>query len=50
MTEEDKSMVHTAAFFVSICYAPWFLEAFVVKKKPLNDLNAIKEVYSFQAR
>ena len=34
MNEEEKKMVDTAAFFVSICYGPWFLNHMLYKNPP----------------
>ena len=36
MNEEEKTMLETAAFFISICYAPWFLKSYMVVKAPLK--------------
>jgi hypothetical protein len=37
MNEEEKTMVETAAFFGSVCYATWFLKSFyLVEKSPLQ--------------
>ncbi len=37
MNEEEKTMVETAAFFVSDCYATWFLKSYyLVEKSPLQ--------------
>jgi hypothetical protein len=37
MNEEEKKMVETASFFVSICYAPWFLKSSIGYKASAND-------------
>jgi hypothetical protein len=39
MNEEEKKMVETASYFVSICYAPWFLKFYLSQA---NDFEAIK--------
>jgi hypothetical protein len=41
LNEEEKNLLY-AAFFISVCYAPWFLKSYVVEKSPFNDLAAIK--------
>jgi hypothetical protein len=38
-------MLEIAAFFISVCYASWFLKSYVVEKSPFNDLAAIKSVF-----
>lgn len=43
--EEEKKMLETAAFFISVCYAPWFLKSYLVDKSPSNDLAAIKSAF-----
>jgi hypothetical protein len=43
---EEKTMVETAAFFVSVCYAPRFLKSYyLVDKAPYNDLSAFKSAF-----
>jgi hypothetical protein len=39
INEEEKMMLETAALFISICYAPWFI---MVTKASSDDLSAIK--------
>lgn len=46
MNEEEKKMVETASFFVSICYAPWFLKSYLGSKAPANDLSAFKASFA----
>lgn len=48
MNEEERTMVETAAFFVSICYAPWFLKCYLADKAPKNDLEAFKDAFNIQ--
>jgi hypothetical protein len=43
MNEEEKKMVETASYFVSICYAPWFLKSYLSQG---NDLEAIKTCFT----
>ncbi len=38
-------MLETAALFISICYAPWFIKFYMVTKAPSNDLSAIKSSF-----
>ena len=45
MNQEEKKMVETAAFFVSICYGPWFLKSYFVDKATCNDLVAYKAAF-----
>ena len=45
INEEEKMMLETAALFISICYAPWFLKSYMVAKAPSNDLSAIKSSF-----
>jgi hypothetical protein len=40
--------VDTAAFFISICYASWFLKSYLVNKSPSNELPAIKSAFIFK--
>jgi hypothetical protein len=40
INEDEKIMMETAALFISICYAPWFLKSYMVNKAPSNDLSA----------
>ena len=42
MNEEEKAMVETAAFFVSICYDSWFLKSYLIDNAPRNNLPAFK--------
>jgi hypothetical protein len=30
INEEEKTMLETAALFISICYAPWFIKFYMV--------------------
>jgi hypothetical protein len=48
LNEEEKNMLEIAAFFVSVCYAPWFLKSYVVEKSPFNDLAAIKSAFQIK--
>jgi len=43
MDEEEKKMVEIASYFVSICYAPWFLKSYLSQA---NDLKAIKTSFT----
>ncbi len=43
MNEEEKKMLETASYFVSICYAPWFLKSYLSQA---NDLEAIKTSFT----
>ena len=45
INEEEKMMLETAALFISIYYAPWFLKSYMVAKAPSNDLSAIKSSF-----
>jgi hypothetical protein len=45
INEEEKMMLETAALFISICYAPWFIKFYMVTKAPSNDLSAIKSSF-----
>lgn len=40
--------VETAAFFISICYAPWFLKSYLVEHAFHNDLMAFKQAFEIQ--
>jgi hypothetical protein len=43
---EEKTMVETAAFFVSVCYAPRFLKSYYLVDKALyNYLSAFKSAF-----
>src|SRR6218665_1520151 len=42
MNKEEEKMVQTSSFFISVCYAPWFLKSYIGFKIPANDLAAIK--------
>lgn len=42
MNKEEEEMVQTSSFFISVCYAPWFLKSYIGFKAPANDLAAIK--------
>ena len=48
MNQEEKKMVEEASFFVSVCYAPWFLKTYLVAKAPANDLNSFKEAFEIE--
>ena len=50
MNEEEKTMLETAAFFISICYAPWFLKSYMVVKAPSNDLVAFKSAFHIEVQ
>ena len=45
MNTERKNIVKNAAFFIPICYAPWFLKSYLVGKSTSNDINAIKSAF-----
>ena len=45
INEDEKIMMETAALFISICYAPWFLQSYMVTKAPSNDLSAVKSSF-----
>jgi hypothetical protein len=45
INEDEKIMMETAALFISICYAPWFLKSYMVNKAPSNDLSAVKSSF-----
>jgi hypothetical protein len=40
--------VDTAAFFISICYVPWFLSSYLANNSPTNELLAIKSAFIFK--
>ncbi len=40
--------VDTAAFFISVCYAPWFLRSYLANNSPSNELLAIKSAFIFK--
>ncbi len=46
--EEEKIIMETAAFFISICYAPRFRKSYMVTKAPSNDLSAVKSSFHFR--
>ncbi len=46
MNEDEKKMGETASYFVSICYAPWFLKFSLSQKVSANDLEAIKTSFT----
>ena len=48
MTPEESSQIKQAAFFVAVCYAPWFLKSYVVDKSTRNDLEAYKSLLHIQ--
>ena len=48
MTPEESSRIKQAAFFVAVCYAPWFLKSYVVDKSTRNDLEAFKSSHHIQ--
>jgi uroporphyrinogen-III decarboxylase len=48
LNEEEKNLLKHAAFFISVCYAPWFLKSYVVEKSPFNDLAAIKSAFQIK--
>ena len=45
MNEEEKKIVMTVAFYVSICYGPCFLKSYVVEKSTSNELAAFKSSF-----
>ena len=45
INEKEKMMLETVAYFISICYAPWFLKSYMVNKAPSNDLSAVKSSF-----
>jgi hypothetical protein len=45
INEDEKIMMETAALFISICYAPWFLKSYMVNKAPSNDPSAVKSSF-----
>ena len=34
MSEKERNMIETAAFFTSVWYAPWLLKLYLVAKSP----------------
>ena len=48
MNEEEKKMVKTAAFFVCVCYGPWFLKSYMADKSTSNDLAAFKSSFDIR--
>ena len=42
MKIEEKAQIKQAAFFVAVCYAPWFLKSYLVEKATNNDLESFK--------
>jgi hypothetical protein len=40
--------VDTAPFFISICYALWFLRSYLANNSPSNELLAIKSAFIFK--
>ena len=47
MNEKEK-MVKTVAFFVSVCYGPWFLKSYMVDKSTSNNLGAFKSSFDIR--
>jgi hypothetical protein len=45
INEKEKIMLETAALFISICYASWFLKSCLVTKALSNDLFDIKSSF-----
>ncbi len=45
INEDEKIMMETAALFISICFAPWFLKSYMVNKALSNDLSAVKSSF-----
>ena len=45
MNMEEREMISKAAFFVSICYGPWFLKSYLASKATANDLQSLKSSY-----
>ena len=41
MDEEEKKMVEIAIYFVSICYAPWFLKSYLSQAKNLKPSKQV---------
>ena len=48
MNEKEKKMVKIEAFFVSVCYGPWFLKSYMVDKSTSNDLAAFKSSFDIR--
>ena len=48
MSEKERNMIETAAFFTSVWYAPWFIKSYLVAKSPSNDLAAFKNAFSIK--
>jgi len=46
MNKEEKTMVETASYFVSICYAPWFLKSYLGYKASAYVLSAFKASFT----
>ena len=42
MSEKERNVIETAAFFTSVWYATWFLKSYLVAKSPSNDLAAFQ--------
>ena len=45
MNAEERDIFSKAAFFISICYAPWFLKSYLSDKSTANDLEAYKSAH-----
>ncbi|XP_065679805.1 uncharacterized protein LOC136094125 [Hydra vulgaris] len=50
MSKVEKKMIETAAFFTSVCYAPWFLKLYLVASSPSNDLAAFKNAFCIKEK
>ena len=46
MSEKERNMIETEAFFTSVWYAPSFLKSYLVAKSPSNDLAVFKNAFS----
>ena len=46
MNKDEKKVVKTAAFFKSVCYAPWFLKSYLVGNSPSKDLAASRVFFA----
>ncbi len=42
MDEEEKKIVEIACYFVSICYAPWFLKSYLSQANDWNESHQNK--------
>jgi hypothetical protein len=46
MNEEEKKMVEKDSYFVSICFAPWFLKSYNNQRVSDYDLAAFKTSFT----